>query len=110
MLTSRIAEIWQFFHSDRPPVEIREHEMDWERFRSLVEVMVEALPPQQRVAVKWVDLRGFLPAEVARRLGKTPGSFRSQLCRGRRKVRTALEGTSSDLVWELLGEGFTNEN
>ena len=107
-LLARTAERWKNHHLDRSWTDLEGRRLDWERLCSRVEVMVESLPPQQRVAVEWVDLHGFLPAEAAKMLRKTPGSFRSQLCRGRKRVKAALEGMSSNLLLELLGTGIAN--
>ena len=57
----------------------------------LIEAL-RALPDQQRACVVLHHSAGYPTAEIARVLGSTPPSVRMNLTRGRRRLRTALEG------------------
>jgi RNA polymerase sigma-70 factor (ECF subfamily) len=57
----------------------------------LIEAL-KALPDRQRACVVLHHYAGYPTAEIARVLGVTPPSVRMNLTRGRRRLRTALEG------------------
>ena len=52
-----------------------------------VRALMTSLPAGQRQAVELVYLAGLAPEEAARRLGCSPWTLRSRLCKARRKLR-----------------------
>jgi len=52
---------------------------------------IEGLPEKVRMAVILRDVEGFTTAETARILGSSEVTVRSQICRGRLKVRESLD-------------------
>ncbi|HYN70778.1 MAG TPA: RNA polymerase sigma factor [Candidatus Eisenbacteria bacterium] len=59
-----------------------------------IEVIVGELLPAARTALL-LSAEGYAPAEIAVRLGRSPGATRTLLCRTRQKVRDRLEVAGS---------------
>ena len=62
-----------------------------ERRRLVLEAIAKLLPPREKAALVLRDLEGMTSERVAKILGSTPGTVRSQVAAGRRKVKLALE-------------------
>jgi RNA polymerase sigma factor (sigma-70 family) len=60
--------------------------------RADVEKLLAALAPGYRAVVVLHDIEGFTHEEIAAALGIAPGTAKSQLARGRRALRDALDG------------------
>lgn len=63
---------------------------DMARLAALALRYFDVLPPQQKRVFDLVDIRGFTPAEVARRLGMEPSTVRGHLFKARRSIREQL--------------------
>ena len=63
----------------------------WEQQRQQLWKALEALPEKERMAVILRDVEGFSTSEVAEILGSSEGTIRSQICRGRLKIREAMD-------------------
>jgi len=63
---------------------------DVARLAALALRYFDALPPQQRRIFELVDIRGFTPAEVARRLSMEQSTVRGHLFKARRSIRERL--------------------
>jgi len=66
----------------------------WEQQRQQLWKALEALPEKERMAVILRDVEGFSTSEVAEILGSSEGTIRSQICRGRLKIREAMDLTT----------------
>jgi RNA polymerase sigma factor (sigma-70 family) len=64
--------------------------------RTDVEKLLAALPPGYRAAVILHDIEGFTHEEIAAALGVSPGTAKSQLARGRRALREAVDAPSKE--------------
>lgn len=60
----------------------------------------DALPPQQRRIFELVDILGFTPAEVARRLSMEQSTVRGHLFKARRSIREQLVENHERLLKE----------
>lgn len=60
----------------------------------------DALPPQQRRVFELVDIHGFTPAEVARRLSMEQSTVRGHLFKARRSIREQLVENHERLLKE----------
>ena len=60
----------------------------------------DALPPQQRRIFELVDIHGFTPAEVARRLSMGQSTVRGHLFKARRAIREQLVENHERLLKE----------
>jgi RNA polymerase sigma-70 factor (ECF subfamily) len=63
----------------------------WEQQRQMLWEAIDNLPEKVRMAVILRDVEGFTTAETARILGSSEVTVRSQICRGRLRVREALD-------------------
>jgi RNA polymerase sigma factor (sigma-70 family) len=78
---------------------------DWELGEVLAEEL-ERLPARYREALVLCYLEGLTQAEVARRLGGTPGSVNGCLKRGRELLQTRLKQRGLALAGGLAASGF----
>jgi len=69
-------------------VEVR---IDSDRRRALVARALDALPPKERAALVLRDIEGLPTRDVARILGSSETTVRSQISTGRVKVKTLVE-------------------
>ena len=60
--------------------------------RRLVQEALSALPPKERTVIVLRDIEGLATAEVARILGTSEGTVRSQACTARLKIKAFVEG------------------
>ena len=60
--------------------------------RRLVQAALRALSPREREAIVLRDLEGLSTSEVARVLGSSQGTVRSQISTGRLKIKQFVEG------------------
>jgi RNA polymerase sigma-70 factor (ECF subfamily) len=63
----------------------------WEQQRQRLWKALNALPDKERMAVILRDVEGFSTAEVAEILGSSEGTVRSQICRGRLRIKGAMD-------------------
>ena len=63
----------------------------WEQQRQMLWRVLDGLPEKERMAVILRDVEGFSTSEVAEILGSSEGTVRSQICRGRLKIREAMD-------------------
>src|SRR5678815_3154583 len=63
----------------------------WEQQRQRLWKALNALPEKERMAVLLRDVEGFSTAEVAEILGSTESTVRSQICRGRLRIKDAMD-------------------
>jgi len=63
---------------------------DAARLAALALQYFDALPPQQRRIFELVDIQGFTPADVARRLSMEQSTVRGNLFKARRTIRQQL--------------------
>jgi RNA polymerase sigma-70 factor (ECF subfamily) len=75
--------------------------IDLEALWRMVNGLVKELPSAQRDAVSW-DFQGFRPTEIAAASGICPGTARSNLHRGRKKLRDRIQLEHPRFVAELL--------
>ncbi len=66
----------------------------WEQQRRMLWIALERLPEKERMAVILRDVEGFSTAEVAEILGSSEGTIRSQICRGRLRIKDAMDHMS----------------
>ena len=59
--------------------------------RRLVQAALRALSPREREAIVLRDLEGLSTSEVARVLGSSEGTVRSQISTGRLKIKQFVE-------------------
>jgi RNA polymerase sigma-70 factor (ECF subfamily) len=59
--------------------------------RRLVQAALQTLPERERAAIVLRDIEGLPTADVARILGSSEGTVRSQVCTGRLKIRHFVE-------------------
>lgn len=59
--------------------------------RAAMELLIERLPPGQRITVLLIDALMYTPAETAELLGTTPGAVKALLHRARRKLAETAE-------------------
>jgi RNA polymerase sigma-70 factor, ECF subfamily len=69
-------------------------------------MVLDELPPEQRVAVVLHDVLGLNFAGVAEVLSCSPAAARQYASRGRRRIKAAdpPDRVPADLAWEVLGE------
>ena len=72
------------------PEESPEDRAERRELRRAIEAGLAALPPDQRLAVTLVDVQGRTYEESAGILGCPPGTVKSRLNRGRRRIRERL--------------------
>jgi RNA polymerase sigma-70 factor (ECF subfamily) len=65
----------------------------WEQQRQLLWRALQELPEKEKMAVILRDVEGFSTAEVAEILGSSEGTVRSQICRGRLRIKELMEQT-----------------
>ena len=90
--------------SDGPPsdVELRSASPDpysgfaWKQQRQMLWKAIDSLPEKVRMAVILRDVEGFTTAETAQILHSSEVTVRSQICRGRLKVREILENMTGE--------------
>ena len=63
----------------------------WEQQRQMLWRALDGLPEKERMAVILRDVEGFTTAEVAEILGSSEGTVRSQICRGRLRIKDAMD-------------------
>jgi RNA polymerase sigma-70 factor (ECF subfamily) len=63
----------------------------WEQQRQMLWRALEGLPEKEKMAVILRDVEGFTTAEVAEILGSSEGTVRSQICRGRIRIKEAMD-------------------
>ena len=63
----------------------------WEQQRQMLWRALEGLPEKERMAVILRDVEGFSTAEVAEIQGSSEGTVRSQICRGRLRIKQAMD-------------------
>jgi RNA polymerase sigma-70 factor (ECF subfamily) len=63
----------------------------WEQERQRLWKVLNELPAKEKMAVILRDVEGFSTAEVAEILGSSEGTVRSQICRGRLRIKEALD-------------------
>jgi RNA polymerase sigma-70 factor (ECF subfamily) len=63
----------------------------WEQQRQMLWKALEGLPEKERMAVILRDVEGFTTTEVAEILGSSEGTVRSQICRGRLRIKEAMD-------------------
>ena len=63
----------------------------WEQQRQLLWKALNGLPEKERMAVILRDVEGFSTAEVAEILGSSETTVRSQICRGRLRIKDAMD-------------------
>ena len=63
----------------------------WEQQRQMLWRALDTLPEKERMAVILRDVEGFTTAEVADILGSSEGTVRSQICRGRLRIKEAMD-------------------
>ena len=63
----------------------------WEQERQRLWKALNELPEKERMAVLLRDVEGFSTAEVAEILGSSEGTVRSQICRGRLRIKVAMD-------------------
>jgi len=63
----------------------------WEQQRQMLWRALEGLPEKERMAVILRDVEGFTTSEVAEILGSSEGTVRSQICRGRLRIKAAMD-------------------
>jgi RNA polymerase sigma-70 factor (ECF subfamily) len=68
-----------------------EEEIDRARQRSLVQAALRTLPEKERAAIVLRDIEGLPTADVARILGSSEGTVRSQISTGRLKIKRFVQ-------------------
>jgi RNA polymerase sigma-70 factor (ECF subfamily) len=63
----------------------------WEQQRQMLWRALEGLPEKERMAVILRDVEGFTTSEVAEILESSEGTVRSQICRGRLRIKEAMD-------------------
>ena len=63
----------------------------WEQERQRLWNALNGLPPKEKMAVILRDVEGFTTAEVAEILGSSESTVRSQICRGRLRLKEAMD-------------------
>jgi len=63
----------------------------WEQQRQMLCRALDGLPEKEKMAVILRDVEGFTTAEVAEILGSSEGTVRSQICRGRLRIKDAMD-------------------
>ena len=63
----------------------------WEQQRQMLWQAMNQLPEKERMALILRDVEGFSTSEVAEILGSSEGTVRSQICRGRLKIKEAMD-------------------
>jgi RNA polymerase sigma-70 factor (ECF subfamily) len=63
----------------------------WEQERQRLWKALNELPEKERMAVILRDVEGFSTTEVAEILGSSEGTVRSQICRGRMRLKEAMD-------------------
>lgn len=71
---------------------------DARRIEALVRACFTGLTDRQREVFEWIDLRGALAPDVARRLGIAPATVRVLLMKARRTIRLRLLEQHTDLL------------
>jgi RNA polymerase sigma-70 factor (ECF subfamily) len=69
----------------------------WEQQRQMLWRALDRLPEKERMAVILRDVEGFSTSEVAEILGSSEGTVRSQICRGRLKMKEAIDQLKGDV-------------
>lgn len=62
-----------------------------EQQRQMLWKALDRLPEKERMAVILRDVEGFSTSEVSEILGSSEGTVRSQICRGRLKIKDAMD-------------------
>lgn len=62
-----------------------------EQQRQMLWKALDGLPDKERMAVILRDVEGFSTSEVSEILGSSEGTVRSQICRGRLKIKEAMD-------------------
>src|SRR5262245_4766324 len=62
-----------------------------EQRRQMLWKALNGLPEKERMAVILRDVEGFSTAEVSEILGSSEGTVRSQICRGRLRIKEAMD-------------------
>jgi RNA polymerase sigma-70 factor (ECF subfamily) len=70
---------------------VAESDLLLEERRARVHAALDELPRDQREAIVLRDIEGFTSEEVARALGTTPGTVRSRVSAGRKKLRVHFD-------------------
>jgi len=68
----------------------------WEQERQRLSKALNELPEKERMAVILRDVEGFSTSEVAEILGSSEGTVRSQICRGRLRLKEAMDAKTGD--------------
>jgi RNA polymerase sigma-70 factor, ECF subfamily len=63
----------------------------WEQQRQQLWKALHALPEKEKMAMILRDVEGFSTSEVAEILGSSESTVRSQICRGRLRVKEAMD-------------------
>jgi RNA polymerase sigma-70 factor (ECF subfamily) len=63
----------------------------WEQLRQMLWKAIDSLPEKVRMALILRDVEGFSTAETAQILGSSEVTVRSQVCRGRLRVKEILD-------------------
>jgi RNA polymerase sigma-70 factor (ECF subfamily) len=63
----------------------------WEQQRQRLWKALNELPEKERMAVILRDVEGFSTSEVAEILNSSEGTVRSQICRGRLRIKEAMD-------------------
>ena len=63
----------------------------WEQQRQRLWKALNGLPEKERMAMILRDVEGFSTSEVAEILGSSEGTVRSQICRGRLRIKDAMD-------------------
>lgn len=63
----------------------------WEQQRQHLWKALNSLPEKERMAVILRDVEGFSTSEVAEILGNSESTVRSQICRGRCRIKEAMD-------------------
>jgi len=63
----------------------------WEQQRQMLWRALDELPEKEKMAVVLRDVEGFTTSEVAEILGSSEGTVRSQICRGRLRLKEAMD-------------------
>jgi RNA polymerase sigma-70 factor (ECF subfamily) len=92
----RLVPLDEAGHADHPGLrlgpETLEDGVSRAQQRRLVQEALATLPPKERTVIVLRDIEGLATVEVARILGSSEGTVRSQACTARLKIKAFVEG------------------